>query len=82
MRIASNTLVCKGMPFIGKVLKQVSPFMDEILIVASHKSDNATLESIYKVQKEFPDKVRIDFENVSDVGELTEIRTAMAKTSN
>ena len=82
MRIASNTLVCRGMPFIGKVLRQVAPFMDEVLIVASHKSDNATLEAIYKVQKEFPDKVRIDFENVSNVGELTEIRTAMAKATN
>ena len=69
--IASHTLVKNGMPFIDLVLRQAIPFVNRSLITVSRKSDDGTLEVVQKLQSEFPDKVFVDFEEISSPGELT-----------
>jgi glycosyltransferase involved in cell wall biosynthesis len=79
--ITSHTLVRNGMPFIGKVLRAAQPFVDEMIITISEKSNDGTWEEIQRVRKDFPDKIRIDVEDVKDPGELTQIENRMLQKS-
>ena len=79
--ITSNTLVMNGMPFIGKVLKRVAPYMDEMVICISESSNDGTEEEIKKELKDYWNKVIWMTENVKSPGELTEIENDMVKKS-
>ena len=81
MTITSNTLVKNGMPFIGKVLRQVAPYMDEMIIAISRKSDDGTIKEINEALKDHMDKVTIIWEDVSKPAELTEVENEMVKIS-
>lgn len=81
MTITSNTLVKNGMPFIGKVLKQVAPYMDEMIITISKKSNDGTAKEIEEFLKDYMDKVTILWEDVKTKGELTRIENDMVKIS-
>ena len=72
--IASNTIVKNGQPFIGAVLRQALPYVNRAIITVSEKSDDGTLQTLRKIEKEFNPKVYIDFENVKSPGELTQVR--------
>ena len=74
MTISSHTIVRNGMPFIGKVLEQVAPYMDEMIITLSTKSTDRTFDELKRFYEKYPIEVVIDTENVSAPGELTEIR--------
>ena len=74
MNFVSHTLVRQGMPFIDLVLRQVIPFANRCLVTISEKSTDGTLQILRKLEKEFPDKIKIDFENVQSAGELTNER--------
>lgn len=74
MDIASNTIVKNGQPFIGEVLRQALPHVNRAIITISEKSDDGTLGEIRTIEREFKDKVYIDFENVQSPGELTQVR--------
>jgi glycosyltransferase involved in cell wall biosynthesis len=62
------------MPFIEPVLRNVEPYMDRMLITISEKSNDGTLQVLRKLEKEFSQKMRIDFENVDNPGLLTQER--------
>lgn len=79
MTITSNTIVRNGMPFIGKVLRQVAPFMDKMIITISVNSKDGTIDEIIQVAKEYPEKVMVLFENVSTPKELTRIRNEQVR---
>jgi glycosyltransferase involved in cell wall biosynthesis len=70
----SHTLARNDQPFGEIVLRQVIPFMEKMLITISDKSNDGTLQVIRKLEKEFPNKIYLDFENVSSPGELTKER--------
>lgn len=74
LKVCSHTLVRQGMPFIDLVLRQVIPFMNRCLVTISEKSTDGTLDVLMALEKEFPDKIKIDFENVQTPGELTNER--------
>ena len=65
------------MPFIGKVLKRVAPYMDEMVICISESSNDGTEEEIKKELKDYWNKVIWMTENVKSPGELTEIENDM-----
>ena len=71
---SSNTIVRNGMPFIGKVLEQVAPYMDKMLVTISEKSSDGTVKEVQRVWEQYPDKILVDFENVAIISELTGIR--------
>ena len=73
-KISSTTIVKNGMPFIGKVLEQVAPYMEKMFVTISVKSDDGTVAEVNKIYEKYPNKVVVDFENVSRVGELTEVQ--------
>ena len=79
-KISANTICRNGMPFIGKVLRQVAPLVDELIITISEKSDDGTVKEISRVYEDFPRKVFVDFENVPQ-GELTKVQQAQADRS-
>ena len=79
--ITSNTLVKDGMPFIGKVLEQVEPYMDEMIVTISVKCTDETNDVVEKFRKEHPDKVFVYHENVSHKAELTKIQQDMLDSS-
>lgn len=74
MEVVSHTIVKNGMPFIDLVLRQVLPYMNRSLVTVSEKSEDETLSKLRDLEKEFPKKLFIDFENVKSPGELTDIR--------
>ena len=74
MKIASNTIIKDGMPFIGKVLEQVEPYMDEMFITLSEKSTDGTKEIVEAFAKKYPNKVILDTENVKDLGDLADVQ--------
>jgi len=71
MKFCTHTIVKNGMPFIGLVLRQVIPFAHRCLITISTNSTDGTLEVLQNLQKEYPDKVVIDYESVQTVSMLT-----------
>ena len=78
--VSSNTVVRNGMPFIGKVLRQVAPIVDELIVTISDKSDDGTIKEVSRVFEEFPGKVFVDFES-GGPGELTQVQQAQADRS-
>jgi glycosyltransferase involved in cell wall biosynthesis len=74
LKITSNTILRNDMPFVGDVLRHVEPFVDEMLITISTRSNDGTLEEVKKFVDEFPLKVKLDFETVKDPKELTQVR--------
>ena len=80
-RISSNTIVKNGMPFIGKVLRQVAPLVDELIITISEKSEDETIKEVSRVFEDFPGKVFVDFENVTLPAELTQVEQAQVDRS-
>ena len=79
-KVSANTIVRNGMPFIGKVLRQVAPIVDELIITISEYSDDGTVKEVSKVYEDFPGRVFVDFENVPP-GELTKVQQAQADRS-
>lgn len=70
----SHTLVRNGMPFIGRCLRQVIPYMDRCLITISRKSNDGTVTQVTNLRDEFPGKVFLTYENVSKPADLTKER--------
>ncbi len=62
------------MPYIGRVLRAVAPYMDHMIVTSSIHSDQETIDEIQKVAAEFPGKMFIAQEDVSDPSELTQVR--------
>lgn len=79
MKTTSHTLVRNGMPFIGKVLGQVAPYMDEMVICLSESSSDGTEQEIRKVLKDYWHKVIWMTENVTSKGQLTNVENEMVK---
>jgi len=80
-KITSHTLVRNGMPYIGKVLRQVAPFMDEMVICVSKSSNDGTKEEIGSFMKDWGHKVILMEEDVKTKGELTEVENEMVRKS-
>lgn len=81
MTIASNTIVKDGMPFIGKVLDQVEPFMHQMIVTLSAKSADGTVEEVHRARERIGDKMTIFWEDVRTPGELTKIRNDQSRRS-
>ena len=69
------------MPFIGKVLRQIAPLVDELIITISEKSNDGTIKEVSRVYEDFSGKILVDFENVSHPGELTKVEQAQVDKS-
>lgn len=82
MTVCSHTLVRNGMPFLDLVLRQVEPYMNKMIITISEKSTDGSLEVINKFERQFKNKVRILFENVSDPSRLTLERQKQVDITN
>lgn len=67
----SNTLVRNGTPFIDLVLRQAEPFMSQMIITVSEKSQDGTMDLVRRFQNDFSEKVIILTENVSEPSWLT-----------
>ena len=74
MKFYSHTLVRNGQPFIGLILLQVIPFAEKCLVTISEKSDDGTIEIVQRLKEEFPDKIKISWENVETPADLTKER--------
>lgn len=72
--ITSNTILKNDMPFIDMVLRNVEPFVDEMIITISNKSNDGTMDKVEKFAKDFPMKVQLRFESVSEPKFLTQVR--------
>ena len=70
------------MPFIGKVLEQVEPYMEEMLITISAKSSDETWKVIEDFKIKYGNKIRIFTENVEEPSHLTGIRNEQVKDTN
>jgi len=70
----SHTIVKDGMPFIGLVLRQIEPFMEEMLIDVSEKSSDGTMEELERFKKEYGDKVIITIERAKEFGDVVNAR--------
>jgi len=77
--ISSNTIVKNGMPFIGRVLRQIAPYMEKMIVHYSVKSDDKTLDELMKVYHEVCPKMIITREDVELPAQLTEIRNEQVK---
>lgn len=71
---ASHTIVKNGMPFIGKVLRQVAPFMDKMFVAVSHHSTDGTINEVMKFIGENPGKVEFIEEWETNPAKLTNLR--------
>lgn len=80
--ISSNTIVKNGMPYIGKVLEQVAPYMEKMIVHLSVKSDDGTVEELKRIYDLFPNKLIIYPENVSKPGDLTAVRNEQVSKTN
>ena len=72
--ISSNTIVKNGMPYIGKVLEQVEPYMQEMFITYSVNSDIETKKVVWAFAEKYGDKVILEVENISRPGDLTKVQ--------
>lgn len=81
-KIISNTIVKNGMPFIGKVLEQVAPLMDKMIITLSEKSNDGTKEEILKLIGKYPQKIILFYENVASPADLTAERNKQLNHSD
>jgi len=82
MKITSNTIVRDGMPFIDLVLRQVEPFVDEMVITLSMKSKDGTSSAINRFVNEFPVKTKLYYEDVEVLSLLTYVRQNQLEVSN
>lgn len=73
MTIASHTIVKNGMPFIGKVLKQVEPYMDKMFIAVSKKSNDGTIQEVMNFTESCKKPVELIYEDVGKPAQLTQI---------
>lgn len=80
MNIVSHTLVKNGMPFIGKVLEQVIPYMTKCVVDISHKSNDGTVEEINRLDTKYPGKLIILADISKATRELTTERQRMVYT--
>lgn len=71
INFCTHTIVRNGMPYIDLVLRQVIPFANRCLVTISEESNDGTLEAVNKLDRQFPGKISIYFENVKTPGELT-----------
>lgn len=74
MTIASHTIVKNGMPFIGKVLRQVAPYMDKMFIAVSRYSSDDTKNEIMKFIGEGITQVEFMEEGETEPANLTRVR--------
>ncbi len=81
LKISSNTIVKNGMPFIGKVLEQVAPYMHQMVITISESSGDGTIEEILKFSERHPGKVLLSFEAVNHPSKLTGVRDMQVQMS-
>ena len=81
-KIISNTIVRDGMPFIGKVLEQVVPLMDKMVITLSEKSSDGTKDEILKISTKYPNKIILLYENVETRSLLTGERNRQLQNSD
>ena len=70
------------MPFIGKVLRQVAPHVDELVICLSEGSNDGTEAEIRESLKDYWHKVVWMTENVKTKGELAGVQDEMVKRSS
>ncbi len=80
--ITSNTIVRDGMPFIGKVLEQVAPLVDKMVITLSEKSNDGTKDKILNILASYPEKIVLLYENVASRSLLTAERNRQLEYSN
>lgn len=73
-KIYSHTLARNSLPFIEPVLRNVEPFVEQMFVTVSEKSNDGTKEVLANLQSEWKGKLVIDTENVSNPGELTKER--------
>jgi len=74
MKICSHTIVKQGMPFIGKVLRQVASLMDKMFISVSQLSDDGTLQEVMEFIGDNPGKVEFMQDGYTIPGQLTQLR--------
>lgn len=72
--IYSHTIVRQGQPFIERVLRNVEPYMDRMLVTVSERSTDGTKEILSNLQSEWKGKLVVDTENVVHPSELTKER--------
>ena len=77
----SHTIVKDGMPFIGLVLRQVEPFMEEMLIDVSEKSSDGTMGEVERFKKEYGDKVIITIEREKSFKDVVNARNRQANNT-
>jgi glycosyltransferase involved in cell wall biosynthesis len=82
MKITSTTIVKNGMPFIGKILEQAEPLMDEMIITISEKSTDGSILEVEMFRQKHPDKVFVNTENVIAPSHLTGVRNDQVKKSH
>ncbi len=76
--ITSNTIVKNGMPFIGKILKRTLPYVDQMIITLSFKSDENTIKEVKNI---VDPKIEIYWEDVQSKWELTEVENEQINRS-
>lgn len=74
MMLTSNTILKNDQPFVEKVLRNALEVVDEMIITVSCKSTDGTKEIVERLEKEFPSKIILSYEDVQDVRQLTWIR--------
>lgn len=76
--ITSNTIVKNGMPFIGKILKRTLPYVDQMIITLSVKSDENTIREVKGI---VDPKIEIYWEDVQSKWELTDVENEQISKS-
>lgn len=66
------------MPFIGKVLEQVAPYMEKMIVTLSMKSNDETRELLYDLMRKYDHIILLE-ENVSSPAQLTAVRNEQAQ---
>ena len=74
MTIASHTICKNSMPFIGRVLRQVAPYMDKMFITISQHSTDGTHEEVMKFISETKTLVEFAYEGETNPANLTRVR--------
>ena len=74
MTLTSNTILKNDQPFVEKVLRNALEVVDEMIITVSCKSTDGTKQVVEQLEKEFPNKIVLSYEDVKDVKMLTWIR--------
>lgn len=72
--IASHILIKDGMPYVGKVLRQVEPYMDKMFIALSENSTDGSIKEVEQFVAESKTPIEFLWENVSNRKQLTTIQ--------